>query len=204
MWNKKPFIIVLSAPSGTGKTTICREIIKRDRNVEYSISITTRPLRVGERDGFDYFFIDQEIFLQKIKNNEFLEYAEVFGYYYGTPISNVEKAFSKNKEIIMDLDVSGARSIKKKYPDDSITIFLVPPNIDELQKRLITRNRDPVEVINERIKKAIEEIEFYRYYDYLVINDDIDKSVNDVLSILKAERLKVERIKEVEWIKQLQ
>ncbi len=204
MWSRRPFAIVLSAPSGTGKTTICREVVKRDKDVVYSVSVTTRPRRAGEVDGVDYFFIEEEEFLEKVKRKEFIEYAEVFGYYYGTPVSNVREAFDSSKDIIMDLDINGALNIKRLFPEDSVTIFLLPPNLKELERRLISRKRDPQRDMENRLERALKEVEFYKYYDYLIINDELEKAVSQVISIIDVERLKISRIKEVKWIKQSQ
>jgi len=187
-------IFVLSAPSGTGKTTICERLIKSFPNLKMSISHTTRKPRIGERDGVDYFFVEKEVFEKMIKNNEFVEWAEVYGNFYGTSKKLINELLQSGNDILLDIDIQGAKNIKKTYPD-SVLIFILPPSFEELERRLKERKED-IDTIKKRLSKAKEEISQYKYYDYLVINDDLDKAVNEILCIINAEKLKINRVKQ--------
>lgn len=191
---RKGFMIVLSAPSGTGKTTVCREVVKKDKNVKYSISCTTRPRRKGERHGRDYLFCTREEFEEMIRKNKLLEYEEVYGYYYGTPRKKVEELLKKGYDVIADLDIKGALNLKKKLPG-TVTVFLFPPSLKELERRLKKRG-DSLKQVKERLKYAREEMERAKEFDYIVMNDKLKKTVEDILAIIRAERLKKERIYE--------
>ncbi|MDI6713823.1 MAG: guanylate kinase [Thermodesulfovibrio sp.] len=185
-------IFVLSAPSGTGKTTICERLIKSLPNLKMSISHTTRKPRIGERDGVDYFFVDREVFETMIKNNDFVEWAEVYGNFYGTSKKVINELFQSGNDVLLDIDIQGAKNIKKTYPD-SVLIFILPPSLEELEKRLKQR-KEEIDTIKMRLNKVKEEISQYKIYDYLVINDDLDKAVKEILCIITAEKLKTNKV----------
>ncbi len=183
MSNKK--LIVLSAPSGTGKTTIVKEILKRDKDLIFSVSATTRAKRKGETDGKDYFFISKEDFENKIKNNEFVEYECVFGVdYYGTLKSFVEKNLREDKLIIFDLDVLGALSIKKYYGEKAVLIFIKPPDKESLISRLKSRGTEVEEDIERRIARFDKEMALIKEFNYIVVNDNLENAVNEIQKII--------------------
>jgi guanylate kinase len=184
-------IFVVSAPSGTGKTTICERLIKNLSNLKMSISHTTRKPRIGERDGVDYFFVDKEVFEAMIKNDDFVEWAEVYGNFYGTSKKVINELLQSGNDILLDIDIQGAKNIKKVYPD-SVLIFILPPSLEELEKRLKQR-KEEIDTIKMRLNKVKEEISQYKNYDYLVINDDVDKAVKEILCIITAEKLKTNK-----------
>ncbi|MDW7998671.1 MAG: guanylate kinase [Thermodesulfovibrio sp.] len=190
---KKGNIFVISAPSGTGKTTLCERLLRVIPDLKMSISHTTRKPRPNERDGIDYFFIEKEEFEKMIANDEFIEWAEVYGNFYGTSKGVISDLMKKEYDILLDIDTKGAKNIKKLYPD-SVLIFILPPSLQELERRLLSRNEDK-ETINRRVSKASQEISQYTFYDYVVINDDIEKAFNDLLCIINAERKRSQRIK---------
>ncbi|MEN2994311.1 MAG: guanylate kinase [Thermodesulfovibrio sp.] len=190
--NKKGIIFVISAPSGTGKTTLCERLLKILPDLRMSVSHTTRKPRANEKDGVDYFFIDKEKFEQMIANDEFIEWAEVYGNFYGTSKKVISDLVKGGYDILLDIDTQGARNIKKLYPD-SVLIFILPPSLKELERRLLLRNEDK-EVISKRLSKASDEILQYKFYDYIVINDEIERTLNDLLCIIHAERLKTKRV----------
>jgi len=192
--NRKPFLIVIAAPSGTGKTTLCRQIIKRDKKIKYSVSCTTRPKRKNERNGRDYFFYDKKEFEKMIKEGKLLEYENVYGYYYGTPKKRVENFLKKGYDVIMDLDIKGALNLKRSIPG-TVTIFLLPPSLKELKRRL-KRRGDDEKSLEERLKYAKKEIKKAEKFDYIVINDKLEKTVKEILCIIKAERLRKDRFYE--------
>ena len=187
-----PFLIVLSSPSGAGKTTICRKVVKRDRNIGYSVSATTRPKRPEEVHGRDYFFYNPAEFKQKRAQGKFVETAKVYEHFYGTPVSEVKKIFNKGKDVIMDVDIQGMKAIKRHFPN-SVSIFITPSNLTELQKRLTKRN-EPKTEISKRVNYLRAELSAMPKFDYLVHNDNLKTAVSDVSAIIKAERLKTQRI----------
>lgn len=189
---KKGIIFVISAPSGTGKTTLCEKLLKLLPDLKLSISHTTRKPRNGEKNGIDYYFIDKETFKKMIDTDEFVEWAEVYGNFYGTSKKAINSLISNGYDILLDIDTKGAKNIKKLYPD-SVLIFILPPSLDELERRLINRNEDK-NVIKLRLSKASQEISQYRSYDYVVINDNIEQASSNLLCIIHAERLKTKRI----------
>ncbi|MCK4994050.1 MAG: guanylate kinase [Candidatus Omnitrophica bacterium] len=186
--NKKGRLFVVSAPSGAGKTTLCEEIIKRLPGVVRSVSMTTREKRPGEKNGKDYSFISVEEFKKRLKTKEFIEYAKVFGNYYGTPKKFVESNLNKNRDVVLTIDVQGAMQIRKNFKKGCIFIFILPPSIKHLRKRLEKRKTDSTKVINSRLKIAKKELTFLKYYDYEVINDDLKTAFEELKSIFIASR----------------
>lgn len=186
-------LLVVSGPSGAGKGTICQEIRKRNPNLFYSISATTREKRVGEIEGVHYYFIDRAKFEQMISNKEFLEWADVYGNYYGTPKKPVFEALARGQDVILEIDIKGARQVKKSYPE-GIFVFILPPSIAILEERLRKRGTDREEIIAKRMKMAREEIANCDWYDYLILNDDIDAAVKSLEAVIIAEKLRPKRV----------
>lgn len=185
-------IVILSAPSGTGKTTICNSLIRRHRDYKFSVSVTTRSPRRKERDGTDYYFVSSEQFDSLIKNKKLAEWATVFGDRYGTPHSEIKKAISANKVLLCEIDVQGGMSLKQKF-NEAVAIFLVPPSMAELRRRLFGRKTDTVEKRKIRLQTAIWELSFWNKYDYVVLNDDLKKATDEVDTIIAAERARTIR-----------
>jgi len=173
-------LIVVSAPSGSGKTTIAKKIMEKFPFIKFSVSATTRPKRNGEVDGRDYFFLTREEFENKIKNGELLEWEEIYGNYYGTLKSVVESALKNGEVLLFDVDVNGAISIKNKFPDDSVLIFIKPPNIETLKERLKRRKTETDEQIQKRLERVPMELEKAGYFDYIFVNDNLDDTVKSV------------------------
>lgn len=192
--NRRGFMLVLSSPSGAGKTTISREILDMDPKISLSVSATTRPQRPGEEDGVHYHFKTEDSFKQMIEDDAFLEHAKVFGNYYGTPKKPVFDALESGKDILFDIDWQGAQQLKEVATEDVVTIFILPPSRPELENRLRKRAQDTDRVIEERMAKANSEISHYTEYTYIVVNQDLESSVDKVVSIIKAERLKRRRL----------
>lgn len=190
------FLIILSAPSGGGKTSICRAILESMPDITYSVSYTTRKPRTGEINGKSYFFVSEENFLEKIAANDFLEFARVHGNMYGTSRSYVIEQFNIGSDVIMDIDVQGAEIISRS-DIDHISIFLLPPDMEVLRERLIKRGQDDKEAISLRLENAAEEIVKMSDYDYLVINDELDRAIMRVRSIIIAERNRFRRYKNI-------
>ncbi|MEC4559179.1 MAG: guanylate kinase ['Conium maculatum' witches'-broom phytoplasma] len=191
--HKKGLVIVISGPSGVGKGTLTKALLKKEgHNFVYSSSMTTRAPRVGEIEGKDYFFVDQAFFQQKIKEKYFLEYNKFIGNYYGTPYDKVLDQVEEGKEVILEIDVQGSLQIRKhKISKDAIFIFIVPPTKQALYNRLKKRNTESEEIIRQRMDKADQEFLLAYKYDYIVVNDDIDKAVDKIISIIIAEHSKV-------------
>ena len=178
-------LFIFSAPSGSGKTTIVKHLLKRDFNLEFSISATSRPKRKNEVDGKDYYFLSTEDFKEKIANNEFLEWEEVYeGCYYGTLKTEVERIRNNGKNVIFDVDVAGGVNIKKYYKDEALSIFIQPPSIQELEKRLRGRNTDNEEVITKRVEKFNYELTFAEKFDKIIINDKLEDAFFEAESTL--------------------
>jgi guanylate kinase len=204
--HRRGLMLVLSSPSGAGKASICRELLKLEDDLAMSVSATTRPRRPGEVDGTDYFFIDQTEFQLRINRGEFLEYAKVLGnnYYYGTPRDRVEKVLGGGGDVLFDIDWQGTQQLADAARDDLVSVFILPPSIHELERRLLSRNQDSAEVVAQRMSKAAEEISHYREYDYIIVNHDLEASVEKVRAILTAERLKRDRqLGLTDFVKQL-
>jgi guanylate kinase len=190
---RRGLMLVLSSPSGAGKTTLSRMLLDADRAVALSVSVTTRKQRPGEIDGRDYHFIDAARFDAMIKKAELLEWAQVFGHRYGTPRFPVETALTRGQDVLFDIDWQGTQQLREKADRDLVSIFVLPPSIPDLERRLRTRAQDSDEVIHARMAKAADEMSHWAEYDYVVINSDIDRAFAEVRSILAAERLKRER-----------
>ncbi|HEY1745276.1 MAG TPA: guanylate kinase [Xanthobacteraceae bacterium] len=190
---RRGLMFVLSSPSGAGKTTLSRMLLKADRNVELSVSVTTRPKRPGEVEGRDYYFIDLPRFETMVKKNELLEWAEVFNYRYGTPRRPVEKALRGGRDVLFDIDWQGTQQLREKARDDLVSVFILPPTIKELHRRLQRRAQDSRAIIVSRMAKAADEMSHWPEYDYVIVNRDIDDAFSQVRAILAAERLKRER-----------
>ena len=188
-------MLVLSSPSGAGKTTISRALLERDDNLTMSVSATTRPMRPGEVDGEDYFFVDKIKFNKMITDGELLEHANVFGNYYGTPRKPVEDALADGKDILFDIDWQGTQQLaaNDSTRDDLVSVFILPPNTAELENRLRIRAQDPEDVVQKRMSKAADEMSHYREYGYVIVNDEVDTSVRQVKTILTAERTRISR-----------
>lgn len=192
METEKGLLIVLSGPSGVGKGTVCRALREKDKSIQYSVSATTRPPREGEREGVNYFFKTKEEFRRMIERDELLEWAEYVGNYYGTPRSFVEESIAQGKDIILEIEVQGAVQIKRKFPE-GIFIFLAPPTLDELRKRIIHRGTETAEGVDNRMRVAKEEIDLMKEYDYVVVNDEVDKACERIRAIVTAEHCRRER-----------
>ena len=190
---RRGLMLVLSSPSGAGKTTLSRQLLENDSHIQLSVSCTTRDKRPGERDGIDYRFIDTATFQGMIERGEFLEHARVFDHYYGTPSPPVEDALSTGRDMLFDIDWQGTQQLKEKGREDLVTVFILPPSTRDLERRLVTRAQDSPEVVQKRMAKAADEMSHWPEYDYVIINRDIATSLTQLKSILTAERLKRER-----------
>ncbi len=185
--SNEPIIIVVSAPSGSGKTTIVSRLLEKMPGLRRSISCTTRPPRGGELDKEDYIFLSKEEFRDRIDRGEFLEWEENFGNYYGTTRRQVEEAIEEGEDIILSIDVKGARRVKRAFPE-SISVFVMPPSREELAARIQKRNADADEQVSIRLKESEKEIASANEYDYLIVNDDLDKAVDELTYIIDTER----------------
>ena len=201
---KRGLMLVLSSPSGAGKTSICKKLLQQDTGLVLSVSATTRKKRPGEVEGKDYQFLSTQEFESRIKKSQFLEYAKVFGNYYGTPVQLVERNLKSGVDVLFDIDWQGTQQLKARARQDLVSVFILPPSIKELEKRLFKRAQDTSEVVANRMSKSASEMSHYPEYDYVIINHDLDKSVQQVQSILCAERSRRERqIGLVEFVKYL-
>ncbi len=190
---RRGLMLVLSSPSGAGKTTLSRQLLDNDAHIQLSVSCTTRQKRPGEQDGLDYRFVDTATFRGMIERREFLEYAEVFGNYYGTPQAPVEAAVRAGRDVLFDIDWQGTQQLQDKVKADLVTVFILPPSTRDLEKRLLTRAQDSKEIVAQRMAKAADEMSHYDAYDYVLVNRDIATSLKNLKAILDAERLKRER-----------
>lgn len=193
MYNNKGLLIIISGPSGSGKGTVVNELIKDDK-YSLSVSCTTRTPRKGEVEGINYYFKSREEFDKMVDNNEFLEYATFCENSYGTPKKYVEKMLEQGYNVILEIETYGALQVKQIY-DDAVLIFLAPPNITELKNRLIGRDTEDIDVIQMRLNKALKELDVMKQYDYVVINDTVDESVNLINTVVNAEKLNTKRNK---------
>lgn len=196
--NKQGVLLIISGPSGSGKGTVVEELCKKD-DYALSISATTRPPREYEENGTHYFFHSQEEFQQMKDHNELLEWAEFCGNFYGTPKKYVLEQIKKGKNVILEIEVQGALQVKEIY-HEGVLVFLTSPSLEELASRLTNRGTETKDTINRRIKRAIEEIELANQYDYIVINEDVDESVNDIASIINAEKMRYHRNADIKKI----
>jgi guanylate kinase len=190
---RRGLMLVLSSPSGAGKTTLSRLLLDKDGAIDLSISVTTRPRRPGEVNGRDYHFIDAAKFRAMKKNGELLEWAEVFGNFYGTPRGPVERTLSRGKDVLFDIDWQGANQLRRKVRDDLVTVFVLPPSAPELHRRLRTRAQDSEAVIRRRMAEAGKEISHWEEYDYVIVNFDVQDALADLRGILAVERMKRSR-----------
>lgn len=190
--SRKPFIIVISGPSGTGKSTIADSVMAAGENLYRSVSFSTRPPRGEERNGREYRFLPREEFIRRRDAGELLEWAEVYGNLYGTPADSVDEKLEGGINVLLEIDVQGGMSVKEKRPD-TVLIFLLPPSIEELERRLRERGTDEDGVIRRRLENARRELSFYDRYDYLVVNDEVEACADAVLSVIRSESLRRER-----------
>jgi len=190
---RRGLMLVLSSPSGAGKTSIARRLLDEDDNIEMSISATTRKRRQGEVEGRDYYFVDKDSFHIMINNRDFLEYAKVFSNYYGTPKAPVMDALAMGRDVLFDIDWQGTQQVADAKREDLVSVFILPPSTRDLEKRLKSRAQDSAEVVAARMAEASDEISHYREYDYIIVNHEIDQAVASVKAILAAERLRRDR-----------
>jgi guanylate kinase len=190
---RRGLMFVLSSPSGAGKTTLSRMLIAETPDLKMSVSATTRPMRPGEVEGKDYYFVDQKRFERMVADSELLEWATVFGNRYGTPRGPVEEALTAGQDVLFDIDWQGTQQLRSRSPNDVVSVFILPPSATALEQRLHTRAQDSDEVIRGRMKKAGDEMSHFDAYDYIVVNDNIGIAFESVRSILRAEQLKRER-----------
>jgi guanylate kinase len=191
--HRRGLMLVLSSPSGAGKTSISRELLRRERNLVMSVSATTRKKRPGESDGVDYHFVTPTKFNDMIAGQQLLEYAKVFSNYYGTPKAPVEKALAEGQDVLFDIDWQGTQQLAQSARDDLVSVFVLPPSTTELERRLRARAQDSEKVVAERMSKAADEMSHWREYDYIIVNRDLSESVAQVEAILLAERARRDR-----------
>jgi guanylate kinase len=190
---RRGFMLVLSSPSGAGKTTLARALLDSDPNIAMSVSATTRPKRAAEVEGKDYFFVSAEQFEKMVRAEEFLEHAVVFGYRYGTPKRAVEDALAKGRDVLFDIDWQGTQQLAQRAKGDLVRVFVLPPSRAELERRLRERAQDSAEVVAKRMAKASDEISHWAEYDYVIVNDNAARAQKELEAILAAERLKRQR-----------
>ena len=188
-------LIVISGPSGAGKGTICKSFLERNPEVAISVSATTRSPRKGEVEGVNYYFMSKEQFKEKIEDNDFLEYAEVYDNFYGTPKSNVEELLESGRDVILEIDIQGALKVKENT-EEGVFIFILPPSMEELKARIIKRGSETPESLMKRFKSAYKEINFISRYNYAVVNDEVETAVEKLEAIISAEKCRVDRIKQ--------
>jgi guanylate kinase len=188
-------LIVISGPSGAGKGTICKRFLERNTEVALSVSATTRTPRKGEVDGINYHFVSKDEFKMRIQDDDFLEYAEVYDNFYGTPRSNVEELLESGRDVILEIDIQGALKVKENA-QDGVFVFILPPSMSELKQRIINRGSETKESLMKRFKSAYQEINFVSKYNYAVVNDKVDIAVEKLEAIIAAEKCRVDRIKE--------
>ncbi len=189
----KGILVILSSPSGAGKTTLCKRLLQNHPSFSLSISVTTRQPRSGEQDGKDYHFRSKEEFDALVKAEAFLEYATVFGHHYGTLRRPIEDSLSAGNDVFFDIDWQGTQQLQQSIPDDIVSIFILPPSLQELHKRLRLRNQDPAAIIEKRMREAVSEISHWPEYNYVLINEDLEKTVTQLAAIIHGEKLKRRR-----------
>jgi guanylate kinase len=194
MIDRRGIVFIISSPSGGGKTTICDSLLKSDSNIIPSVSYTTRTPRFNEIDGKDYFFVSKDDFFAMKEDGYFLEYAKVFDNYYGTPYTHINDHIKNGIDVLLNIDWQGLNVVENFFKDDVVSVFILPPSIDVLRNRLINRNTDSIDVIDERMNCAKNEINHCTYYQYLVINDILDSTILNVKSILNSERMRYKRL----------
>jgi guanylate kinase len=199
---RRGFIVVLSSPSGAGKTTLTHRLLQTDPGLSLSVSVTTRPRRPNEVEGVAYRFIDRAAFDRMVEGRELLEHATVFGNSYGTPKAPVERVLAAGREIVSDLDWQGTQQLQQTIGSDLVSVFILPPSVEELERRLTARNQDSPEVVRDRMAKALDEMSHFPEYDYVLVNADLADSVATLSAILRAERAKrVRQIGLVEFVR---
>lgn len=184
---KRAKLFIVSAPSGSGKTTLCNRLLNDGLGLEDSVSVTTRPPRPGEKDGRDYIFVDDPSFRREIAKGSFLEYEDNFGYFYGTPRAFIERSLRKGRNVLLSVDVKGAMKVRRAYPKESVLIFILPPSVRELKKRLHLRKSDTAKVIAERLAVAKKEISYKKFYDYKIVNDRITSAYRKLKRVVLKE-----------------
>ena len=189
-------LIVVSAPSGTGKGAIIKKLLDYDKNIKYSVSATTRQPRKGEKDGENYIFLSKDEFENMITHKELVEWDEYCGNYYGTPKKYIDRVTEKGLDVVLEITVAGGLDVKKMCPD-AIMIFVLPPSMDELKRRITSRGTEEPAVIEKRLEKAYKELDHLKFYEYVVINDDLEHAVKQILEIINSERLKYFRNKDI-------
>ena len=191
--SRRGLMLVLSSPSGAGKTSISRRLLAEDNELELSVSATTRKRRPGEVEGKDYHFVSNDDFHLMINNRNMLEHAKVFDNYYGTPSAPVMAALAAGRDVLFDIDWQGTQQLADANNDDLVSVFILPPSTRDLEKRLLSRAQDSADVVAARMSKASDEISHYREYDYILVNDDLDQTIAEVKAIIQAERLRRDR-----------
>ena len=194
MVKRKGLLLVVSGPSGAGKGTICKSILEQNDHIKLSVSATTRKPRTGEVHGVNYFFIDKEEFKKMIEQGEFLEYAQIYDNFYGTPKAAIMETLEKGQDVILEIEMQGARQVKEVYPE-GIFVFVLPPSLEELKNRIVGRGTETAEEIEKRFSCAFEEIKQIEDYDYFIVNKDVEKSVKELEAIISSEKNKVTRYK---------
>ena len=187
MNRKRGRLIIMSGPSGTGKSTLQKKLLERDPNIMFSVSVTTRAPRPGERDGVNYYFVSREDYDRMVYQGELLEHAEYVGNGYGTPVAQIDAALAQGRDVLLDIEVQGAQQVMQKRPD-ALKIFILPPSVEEMEKRLRGRGTNDEDSIHLRVDRAMEELKMQNIYDYRVVNDDVDRAVSEIEQILKSEK----------------
>jgi guanylate kinase len=196
--NYEPFVIIISSPSGAGKTTVCKMIIEKNPTIKLSISATTRPQRPNEVNGKDYHFITKEQFLSLKNSSQFLEDAQVFNHFYGSYKKTLNDEINNSNCVLFDIDWQGARQIKSKLPSEMvISIFILPPSLKELERRLLNRAQDSQEVVEQRMQQALDEISHYHEYDFVIVNDDLNESLNKINWIIETKKINRQNISQL-------
>lgn len=190
---RRGILFVISSPSGTGKTTLSRLLLQRQPEMGVSVSMTTRAPRPQEKEGVDYFFVGTEVFENHVQRGDFVEHVSLFSHRYGTPVLGILEALERGQDLLFDVDEKGAHALKQRFPEETVTVFLLPPSMDELKRRLEERPEKQQDVVQQRWESAKKEIKAWQTYDYALINQHLDRSLSDLLLILEAERLKRHR-----------